>query len=142
MKKIIIIFVLLFSINAFAFDEIASSCEFNHINYKQAVTFVNKLKTDLQANNKSALAAVATFPLKVNETVKVNGKEEIRSHIIKNKAQFLNEYDKIFTAMIRAEIINNEDAIFCNYQGAMIAHGIIWFNTENEKATFFAVNLE
>jgi hypothetical protein len=133
---------LTFSSTTFAFDEIASSCEFNHINYKQAVLFVNKLKTDLQNNNRQAIAAVATFPLTVNETTNTKGEEDTRHHTIKNKIQFLNEYDKILTPNMRLQIINDEEPIFCNYQGAMIAHGIIWFNTENEKTAFFVINLE
>lgn len=134
MKKLLPLLALAFSTTTFALDEIASGCEFNHINYKQAVAFVNTFKAEIQKNNKHAIAAMATYPLTVND--------DKRHHTIKNKQQFINDYDTIFTANMRNGILEDQEPIFCNYQGAMIAHGIIWFNTENDKAAFFSVNRE
>ena len=134
MKKILALLACTLSTNACALDEIASSCEFNHINYKQAVAFVNTFKAELQKNNKLAIAAMATFPLTVND--------DKRHLTIKNIQQLLKDYDTIFTATMRTAILEDQEPIFCNYQGAMIAHGIIWFNTENDKVAFFTVNRE
>lgn len=134
MKKTLAILALFITTNTFALDETASGCEFNHINYKQAVAFVNTFKAEIQKNNKQAIAAMATYPLTVNETK--------HHHTIKNKQQLLKDFDTIFTANMKVGILQDQEPIFCNYQGAMIAHGIIWFNTEKDKAAFFAVNTE
>ena len=145
MKRLLVMVALvsaLFATAAIADDNIAGTCAFNGINYKLSVTFVNTLKAELQKNNKQAIAGMASFPLQVNEIAMTNGKEHTRHRSVKDKHQFLREYDSIMTENMRHQIINDQDDIFCNYQGAMIAGGMVWFNTTNDKPTFFSLNIE
>lgn len=141
-KRYLLLLISLFTTTTFADEEVARSCEFNHINYKQAVSFINTFKIELQKNNIKAIADMASYPLKVNEIIKVKGKDVIRTKTIKTKQQFLQDYPAIFTKTMKNTILEDEEPIFCNYQGAMIAHGTIWFNTENDKPAFFSVNKE
>lgn len=86
--------------------------------------FESKVKTFLSAvaaNDKLAVASAVAFPLNANHG---------NSHrVFKNRAQFLANYDQIFTARFRAVL---KDCVphnmFARDQGVMLGTGQVWFN--------------
>jgi hypothetical protein len=49
--------------------------------------------------------------------------------VLKNKNQFLAQYDKIFTTVFKSTLNKTfSHNLFNNYQGVMIGNGEIWIN--------------
>lgn len=84
--------------------------------------FVSDAKKAISKGDKIWLAANLFYPLKV----RISEKSSI---VLKNKNQFLLQYDKIFTTGFKSALNNTfSHNLFNNYQGVMIGDGEIWIN--------------
>lgn len=84
--------------------------------------FVSDVKKAVSKGDKIWLAANLFYPLKVRTSEKLNLN-------LKNKNQFLLQYDKIFTADFKSALSKTfSHNHFNNYQGVMIGDGEIWIN--------------
>lgn len=84
--------------------------------------FVSDVKKAVFKGDKIWLAANLFYPLKVSISEKLTLN-------LKNKNQFLLQYDKIFTAAFKSAIGKTfSHNHFNNYQGVMIGDGEIWIN--------------
>jgi len=84
--------------------------------------FVSDVKKAVLKGDKIWLAANLFYPLKVRISEKFNLN-------LKNKNQFLLQYDKIFTADFKSALSETfSHNHFNNYQGVMIGDGEIWIN--------------
>ena len=84
--------------------------------------FVSDAKKAISKGDKIWLAANLFYPLKVRISEK-------SSVVVKNKNQFLLQYDKIFTTGFKSALNNTfSHNLFNNYQGVMIGNGEIWIN--------------
>lgn len=84
--------------------------------------FVSDTKNAISKGDKIWLAAYLFYPLKV----RISEKSSI---VLKNKNQFLLQYDKIFTTGFKSALKNTfSHNLFNNYQGVMIGDGKIWIN--------------
>lgn len=83
--------------------------------------FFDQLKRDIAQGNKSAVAAVVKYPLKINIKEK--------RIIIKNQQQFIRNYNVIITEKIK-KIVAEERFVgmFANGSGMMFGNGQIWFS--------------
>ena len=65
------------------------------------------------------------YPLRV-----FSGRE---THLVRNRAEFLTMYEKLFTMHIK-DVIETESlaCVFGNWQGAMIGEGEIWFREQSD----------
>lgn len=124
------------SAKSYAANTIGEGCELNGIDYHLAQELVSNLKHALKTNDNDKLANLFSFPLRVNEAGKEN---KVKILYVKNKDEFMKQLAEIMPNNIRNKIMK-EDGIFCNYQGAMISNGIIWFNTDNGVAKIFVIN--
>ena len=84
---------------------------------------VHLLLTDLQMavakHDAPAVAALVHYPIRV----KLHGKPIY----LKNAHEFIKNYDHIITPDIAAVIQNQKyEALFVNYQGAMLGEGEVW----------------
>lgn len=135
MKKIIYIFLICISCISnisFALSE-QEQCEFNGINYAQAKSFVVHIKAALDKNDKNKVADLISYPLRIN-------KSPSKHYTITSKHTFMIQYPKLFPEKARKSILEDK-GIFCNYQGAMLGGGAIWFNTKNNSIKIFSINL-
>lgn len=138
-NRFVIAYSLLFSSLSFA-DSVESQCQFNGIDYDKASAFVASLQKVVAANDKEAVALLATYPLKINRISKAG---KVVSTTIKNKEAFVSQYNTLFSSKLKSAIIHQKlDDIFCNWQGAMIAHSGIWFKTDVKVGgQFFVINM-
>ncbi len=84
--------------------------------------FVANVKKAVAKGDKIWLAANLFYPLKVRISEK-------SSVVLKNKNQFLAQYDKIFTTAFKSTLNKTfSHNLFNNYQGVMIGNGEIWIN--------------
>jgi hypothetical protein len=84
--------------------------------------FVSDAKKAISKGDKIWLAANLFYPLKVRISEK-------SSVVLKNKNQFLLQYDKIFTTAFKSALNNTfSHNLFNNYQGIMIGDGKLWMN--------------
>jgi hypothetical protein len=84
--------------------------------------FVSDAKKAISKGDKIWLAANLFYPIKVRISEK-------SSVVLKNKNQFLLQYDKIFTTAFKSKLNNTfSHNLFNNYQGVMIGNGEIWIN--------------
>ncbi|NGZ74962.1 hypothetical protein [Saccharibacillus alkalitolerans] len=96
--------------------------------FKSAANFkayYANLKRAVAKGDKAAVAARVHYPLTV-----YNGDDDAKTkkRVIKTKAQFLNNYNKIFTEDIRESLADTSfSELFVNWQGAMVDDGDIWF---------------
>lgn len=85
-----------------------------------AIAFLAKLQDAFKSNDHAAVASLVSYPLLVT----AGGKRQVRS-----RAQLLAEFDHVFTASIRAAILNaTDDDVWGNSHGFMIGRGAIWFD--------------
>jgi hypothetical protein len=138
------VFLTGFCINSYAetaetisIHSLQKACGFNGIDYAQSVKFVTQLKLALVNDNKLMMAKMGDYPIRLN----YNNQSKISYAAIRNQQEFIKLYDKIFTIKMKNKILHsNSQNVFCNYKGAMIANGIIWFRTNTTQTRFFAIN--
>ena len=108
---------------------------------KVVTDFVDNLKAILEKNDKAALAALCTFPLRINAQ---NGAAKSKHSEIKDAAQLTAEYDKIFTTELKTAIIAQPNSdLFCNYQGLMLGtSGQAWaqYDADTKAIKLFVLN--
>jgi hypothetical protein len=101
-------------------------------NPKAFLEIYEKIREALAAGDKEALADLVLYPLNVGQKQ------------IKDKADFLKNYDKIITAsVIQAVQEQKTDELFVNYQGVMAGDGQMWFGATADtpqKYGIIAVN--
>ena len=86
-----------------------------------AIAFLEKFQAALKSNDHEAVALLVNYPLLITGAA---GRTQIRS-----RAQLLSSFDGIFTAAMRSAILKaTPDDVWGNYQGFMIADGMIWFD--------------
>lgn len=87
--------------------------------------FYANLKRAVAKGDKAGVAARVHYPLTVyNHDDDASNKKMV----IKNKAQFLNNYNRIFTDDVRENLADTSFAeLFVNWKGASIDDGDLWF---------------
>lgn len=124
------------SINCcFAMSE-QESCEYNGIDYAKAKSFVADLKKSLKSSDKEKISTMISYPLRVNN-FSLDRKRTVS--YIKTQKEFIRQYSQLFTKRKVNAVIKDQE-IFCNYQGAMVASGFVWFKTDADKAGIFVIN--
>jgi len=82
--------------------------------------FLSRLQVALRADDRSAIVGLVALPLRVN----FDG----GARTYKDRRSVERDFDRIFTARVRRAILSQKaDALFINYQGAMIGDGAVWF---------------
>ncbi len=137
MKKILLLILLTLTFgymqNASAFSE-QDSCVNNGINYALATTLLNDLKAALIQDDKNKIADLISYPLRVNDA---NSKRHV---IVKSKTEFLQKYDTLFSTPNKKRLLGSNN-IFCNFQGAMLGGGAVWFKTKENSAKIYVINI-
>nr|WP_319488696.1 hypothetical protein [uncultured Caproiciproducens sp.] len=103
-------------------------------NTKDIEEFAGKIKLYVTDNNKTGLADLISYPIKVN----INGSKEL----ISNKEEFEQKYDDIMKAELKGKIKKSYiKYLFSNYMGIMLGNGEIWFeNLHNNGLRVYAIN--
>ena len=111
-------------------------CQTNGIAYQAAKTFVKNFQSALKKHDVDKISKMMHYPLRINAK---NG-----TSYIKNKKAFSQKFNTIFTKRMQAQLLQATTTnIFCNYQGAMISDGAIWFNTNNDSSIkIISINIE
>jgi hypothetical protein len=132
---------LLTSLASFAqTQETPDSCRqgweggFRADDYPKALEFFRRLQSAVEKNDRSAIAGMVFYPLRVSG--------EYRIH---NRTAFLRHYDRIFDAKGRKAITSQvPECIFGNWRGFMAGNGEVWFERYANDPTFkvTAVNSE
>ena len=90
----------------------------------RANAFLASLKAAVKAQDKHKVAGMVHYPLLVNIPK--------RHRQIKTTAQFVAEYDRLFTTSMRKTIEEQTPArLFANWQGIMIGNGEVWFEEQS-----------
>lgn len=86
-----------------------------------ATAFFEKFQAALKTGDKTQLASMVNYPLRVSR----HGQRII----IRNQEQFLRSYSQLFTpAVICAVEAAKPSDVWGNYQGFMVAQGVIWWD--------------
>jgi hypothetical protein len=99
--------------------------------------FVQNVKMALESKDKTALAAMCIFPLRVN--AHQGGKHTE----IANAAAFEQQFDKIFPQKSVTAILSQPNSdLFANYQGLMLGNGQAWaqYDADTKMLKIFSVN--
>ena len=101
---------------------------------KRARAFLSELKSAVELSDKTKVAGMAKFPLRVSTPAK--------RLEIKDREEFLYNYDHIFTPDIVAKITDEKSfrCLFANRQGFMVGDGEVWFR-EVTPGTFRIVTV-
>lgn len=104
-----------------------ASCSFAYEVTQEQIEFVNKLKNATKAEDKEWISSVIAYPALV---ILENG-DRMQ---IKNKLDFITNYDVIFHANVKDAILKQEIAdLFFNWQGLMVGHGQVWIWEETKE---------
>lgn len=107
-------------------------CEISGEDYDQAVQFVRKIQQAVQNDNQSAFLALGAYPVRFNQ----GG----HSSMLLREA-LAKQYDEILTLKLKKAILAQDPQdIFCNFQGAFIAEGGVWFHANQQQYGFFVLN--
>jgi hypothetical protein len=141
MKKFILVCALstLLPINSFAVDasKTPDLCKSNGIDYDAATSFAHSIRTALRSNNPEQMAALISFPLRINDVSTVNNKPT--TTYIDSKEDFITRYPTIFTDTVKNSLLNYK-GIFCSFQTVSIGNGTAWFSLSSTGGKIFAVN--
>jgi len=143
-KRLLIVFTITMTLmgSLFATQEltIQKQCSVNGIDYEQAVSLLQSLQSALSHNDKQSVAGLMLYPLTVNFASA--GSTKITRIQVKNKAALLNQWDSVFTKALVQQVSKAKASdLFCNYQGAMVANGAIWLQTNAKQSGVFAINV-
>ncbi|MGB8451342.1 MAG: M56 family metallopeptidase [Anaerocolumna sp.] len=105
-------------------------------NTKDVEAFASKIKSYVAENNKTGLAELVAYPIKVT----INGSKVS----ISNKEEFEQNYDDIMNAGFEGKITKcYTKYLFSNYMGIMLGDGEIWFENLNDNGLrIYAINNE
>jgi hypothetical protein len=131
-----IIFYLFFTATCYAISQEQQSCELNGINYTQAKSLTQSLKAALKEDDIQTIANLISYPLRINTSA--NGKAT--HYFMKNKNEFIQKYNALFTESMKKSILD-DNSLFCNYKGAMLGAGTVWFTTDDAGTKIFSINL-
>jgi hypothetical protein len=83
---------------------------------------ITALQDAVRQHNAEAVAALVSYPITINP-------QKPDALIIRDPKSFIDHYNQIITSHI-ADIIENQkyEALFVNYQGAMLGNGEIWIS--------------
>lgn len=85
---------------------------------KTAFKFLASLQQAVKTGDKQAISQMVRYPLTTNAK-------------IKNSADFVKNYDQIFTSDVtKAILAQDPKTLFSNSQGVMIGSGQVWFTSE------------
>lgn len=103
-------------------------------NTKDIEAFASKIKLYVTENNKTGLAEMIAYPIKVT----INDSKVS----ISNKQEFVQKYDDIVNAEFKEKISNcYTKYLFSNDEGIMLGDGEIWFdNLNNNGLRIYAIN--
>jgi hypothetical protein len=97
--------------------------EFSPSLQPKANAFLASLKAAVKAQDKRKVAAMVRYPVLINMA---KGHRQIRTD-----AQFVAEYDRLFTTALRKVIEEQRpECLFANWQGIMIGDGEVWFEEQ------------
>ncbi len=86
-----------------------------------AIGFLHQIQAALKANQPNQVAPLMHYPLRTT----VNGK----STSIRSKAEFIQNYGRIFTrARVKAILACEDGDVWYRDQGYSIPYGVIWFD--------------
>ena len=104
-----------------------TSCSLAYEVTQEQIEFVNKLKNATKAEDKEWISSVIAYPVLV---ILENGERTQ----IKDKFDFIKNYDTIFHANIKDAILKQEIGdLFFNWQGLMVGHGQVWIWEEAKE---------
>jgi hypothetical protein len=87
---------------------------------EEARAFLLDLQAALESEDAPALAAMASYPMRLNLAE--------GSTTVESSQEFLILLDAIFPPEARGVILSQDaDSLFANYQGVMIGRGEVWF---------------
>lgn len=96
--------------------------------------FKGKVRRFLDAvrrNDRTAAAALVSYPAAINRSVGTS----VRRSTLRTKAEFLAQWDRIFTPAYRRRLLAaSPDDLFAKDGMAMIGSGLIWFDGSGAKA--------
>lgn len=136
MRFVLIATLILMTFPTYAKLSAHDTCTFNGIDYDAAIEFMLTLQAALNDDKPAAAANLANYPLKVNS---VTSDHQTYTYRLKNKREFIQAFPDLFSSSMREKILK-DNKVFCNYQGAMLGDGAIWFNTITGKGKIFLIN--
>jgi hypothetical protein len=102
--------------------------------------FVAEMQSLVKADDRQAIARLIDYPLLVNRSVGTH----VTHARIRNRQQFLANYDRIFNAKVKAAILDPKSiaCLFNNDQGFMIGDGQLWFQKPVGSSAYkvFSIN--
>jgi hypothetical protein len=92
----------------------------NGYSYKASVDFMTELQKRLKASDKSGLAELVNYPLRVNL-------RNTSPLIAKDRAAFLRELDRVYSPAVAGVLLKQDPRdVSCNAKGIMLGDGIVW----------------
>ena len=96
----------------------------------KAVVFFDSLQKAIASNDRNSVATMIHFPLRVM----LHGKRAV----IKNRGEFLRQYDSVFDASVRCAIAHaKRSQVWGNWQGFTVASGVMWWERSNSRNSPF-----
>jgi len=90
--------------------------------------FLTRLQAAVRADDRSAIAGMIAYPLRVNFD------DGLKTY--KDRPSIQRDFERIFTPRVRQAILDQEaDKLFTNYQGSMIGDGEVWFDRSCSNAS-------
>lgn len=132
LKSIFLILFIIYTLFlSLGFAETSTSsdkeiCEFNGMNYEEALNFVKELHKLIKTNNKRKLANMISFPLRINKISRKSGGKI--TYYIKTKKEFIEQYHTLISPDMK-KVIANDLGVSCNYLGGFTGSGLVWFDT-------------
>ncbi|RJX40987.1 hypothetical protein D3P09_02930 [Paenibacillus pinisoli] len=101
---------------------------------KEFTTYFAQLQKAVKENKPEDAAKLIAYPM--------NWNQDNKQVVIHNKDEFIQNYDRIFTARVRDQLLAQaEDKVFVNWKGIMAGEGDLWIGKQNNKLGVIAVNI-
>jgi hypothetical protein len=113
-----------------------NSCETNGFNYTELISFEKSLQNAVKKNDIKAISNMVDYPVKVNTN-------NLQSIWIYNKAKFMKNYRKIFSAKMIKNILDetNSSEQNCSWRGA--GFGNLWLHPNRQnKVKIYVINYD
>lgn len=103
-------------------------------NPKEFTAYFAQLQKAVKDNNPEDVAKLIAYPM--------NWNQDNKQAVIHNKDEFIKNYEHIFTARVRDQVLAQAaDKVFVNWKGIMAGEGDLWIGKQNNKLGVIAVNI-
>lgn len=117
-----------------------TTCDWQSGRFDQIVALGRALIATAKRDDRSRMAALMSYPLRLNSHTLVGEKMNVRTVYVQNERALLRRYRAVFTPHVISLLLQDEPRdVFCRNGMSWVAGGLMWATTDSHGVLKVAV---